>query len=65
MTGPDTPPEQPEPDDTGPWDVKHHGHTVLCQECGSLVEVKDVDAYLLSTHLAVCKEMVLLNGDTE
>lgn len=36
--------------------------TVICPECGALVRVRDVHAYVLSNHLAVCEEMTLLTG---
>ena len=42
-----------------------HSVTLVCPECGELVRIRDVHAYVLSNHLAVCKEMALLNGDTE
>ncbi len=39
--------------------------TVICQECGGLIEVKDIHAYLLAVHLGVCHEMALLNGEPD
>lgn len=64
MTGPDTPPEVPEPDDTGPWDLKTPLN-VWCAECDEVITVKDVRAYILSLHHGVCRSLVLLNGDTD
>ena len=57
----DTPPQPPEKH----WDAKGHPITVMCQECGGLIEVKDIHAYLLAVHLGVCQEMTLLNGEHE
>ena len=37
--------------------------TIVCPECGELIRIRDVHAYVLSQHLNVCAEMALLNGD--
>ena len=58
----DTPPQPPE----NHWDVKStHTITVMCSECGSLIEVKNPEAWILASHLAVCHEMTLLTGERD
>lgn len=42
-----------------------HSVTLVCPECGSLVRIRDVHAYVLSNHFAVCSELKLLTGSGE
>ena len=72
MIGPDTPPERDDEDWTGdetdmPAAVLPEAHsvTLVCPECSEFVRIRDVHAYVLSNHLAVCREMALLNGDSD
>lgn len=67
MKEPDIPPETPEPGDRDWPDVikENRSCSVVCPECGELIRLRDVHAYVLSNHLAVCKEMTLLTGERD
>jgi predicted RNA-binding Zn-ribbon protein involved in translation (DUF1610 family) len=68
MSGPDTPPEVPEPGDVDFPDTvlkEAHSVTFVCPECNELIRIRDVHAYVLSNHLAVCREMTLLTGERD
>lgn len=67
MADPDTPPEQPEPGDADWPDVikENRSCSLVCPECGELIRIRDVHAYILAVHLAVCDEMTLLTGRQE
>ena len=69
MNPPDTSPEDAK--ETGDGDFpdavlpEAHSVTLVCPECGELIRIRDVHAYVLSNHLAVCWEMALLNGASD
>jgi predicted RNA-binding Zn-ribbon protein involved in translation (DUF1610 family) len=42
-----------------------HSVTIVCPECGSLVRIRDVHAYVLSNHFAVCSELKLVTGSQD
>ena len=68
MSGPDTPPEPKEPGDEdlpGVLAPETHSVTMVCPECAEYIRIRDVHAYVLANHYAVCREMVLLNGDPD
>lgn len=64
MTDPDAP-REPSDDDWPDVLKENRACTVVCPECGEIVRLRDVHAYVLSNHLAVCTEMTLLNGGRE
>lgn len=39
--------------------------TIACPECGDLVKVNDIHAFLLGLHQRVCSELAQVNGSSE